>query len=450
MKKNFSLSGMPDFNTLQIKRREFLISIIKKKFQSFGFKPIATSLIEKRDNLFGSYGTDGDKLIYQIVRSGDYLNKLNIDFQNINYNELSQNICDKALRYDLTIPFARFIASNQADINFPFKRYEVGSVFRADRPQKGRFRQFTQCDADIIGSNSLWLEIELINLIDSVISEFGLNDLTIKINNRKILEGVFESFSSNLDFSNFCIILDKLDKIGFNGVRQLFLTNGFVNNDLDLLCNLFELNGSFLEKKEFLLSKFKINSNLEKGLNELSFIFNKINIETIKQNIEIDFSLARGLDYYTGTIFELVTSNFSGSLAGGGRYDQLTEKFDLKDLSGVGISFGLDRLCLLLEQSNLFPLDIDDNIDFVFLNFGDQEADVAQSYIIKLRDFSVSAELYPDKVKINKQMKYAHKRGAKFVVMIGEQEMKQSKMLVKNMSTGEQQVLTFKELINTL
>ncbi|MBF25480.1 MAG: histidine--tRNA ligase [Flavobacteriales bacterium] len=450
MKKNFSLSGMPDFNTLQIKRREFLISIIKKKFQSFGFKPIATSLIEKRDNLFGSYGTDGDKLIYQIVRSGDYLNKLNIDFQNINYNELSQNICDKALRYDLTIPFARFIASNQADINFPFKRYEVGSVFRADRPQKGRFRQFTQCDADIIGSNSLWLEIELINLIDSVISEFGLNDLTIKINNRKILEGVFESFSSNLDFSNFCIILDKLDKIGFNGVRQLFLTNGFVNNDLDLLCNLFELNGSFLDKKEFLLSKFKINSNLEKGLNELSFIFNKINIETIKQNIEIDFSLARGLDYYTGTIFELVTSNFSGSLAGGGRYDQLTEKFDLKDLSGVGISFGLDRLCLLLEQSNLFPLDIDDNIDFVFLNFGDQEADVAQSYIIKLRDFSVSAELYPDKVKINKQMKYAHKRGAKFVVMIGEQEMKQSKMLVKNMSTGEQQVLTFKELINTL
>ncbi len=450
MKKNFSLSGMPDFNPLQIKKRDYIISVIKEKFNSFGFESITTSLIEKRDNLFGSYGVEGDKLIYQILRSGDYLKKINIDLQKINYNELSENICDKALRYDLTVPFARFIASNQSEINFPFKRYEIGSVFRADRPQKGRFRQFTQCDADIIGSKSLWLEIELINLINSILKKLQLNDLIIKINNRKILEGVFESFSSNLAFSDFCIIIDKIDKIGLQEVSQLLLQNGFTNQDTDFICNLFTLQGSFVKKKEYIISKLELNSNLEQGFNELSFIFDKISKISTKKNIEIDFSLARGLDYYTGTIFELVSLDFSGSLAGGGRYDQLTEKFELKDVSGVGISFGLDRLYLLLEKYNLFPSSINDNIDFVFLNFGEKEAEISQLYLLKLRDYSISAELYPDAVKINKQMKYANRRGAKFVIMIGEEEMKNKNMTVKNMISGEQQVLNFNELLNTL
>ena len=451
MKKKFSLSGMPDFNPLQIKRREYALSVIRESFEIFGFSPIQTSIVEKRENLFGSYGDDGDKLIFQILRSGDYLNKIDINRKNINCNELSSLISDKALRYDLTVPFARFVSENQSTINFPFRRYEIGSVFRADRPQKGRLRQFTQCDADIIGSKSLWLEIDLLTLVDYTLNKFGLTNTVIKISNRKILEGLFESFVSNISFSKFCIIIDKLDKIGLDKIGELLLDSGFVQKDINFIKNLFLLEGSFSDKKSYILSALTINDNLQLGFEELSFLIENIQKLSLVQNIEIDFSLARGIDYYTGSIFEVSSlSGNIGSLLGGGRYDQLTEKFHIKDVSGVGVSFGLDRLCLTLDDAGLFPDDINNNIDCLFINFGLEEAKIAQSYILQLRQFNISSELYPDSVKLNKQMNYANKRGAKFVVMIGEEEIKQNKIMLKNMLNGKQELLSFDELLKIL
>ena len=451
MKKKFSLSGMPDFNPLQIKRREYVLSVIKESFDLFGFCPIQTSIVEKRDNLFGSYGDDGEKLIFQILRSGDYLNKIDTNLQSIKSNELSSLISDKALRYDLTVPFARFVSENQSIINFPFRRYEVGSVFRADRPQKGRLRQFTQCDADIIGSKSLWLEIDLLNLIDYIFNKFGLQNTVIKISNRKVLEGLFESCISNISFSKFCIIIDKLDKIGLDKLGELLLDAGFVKKDINFMKNFFLLEGSFLDKKSYILSELTINDNLKSGFEELSFILDNLEQSSLVQNIEIDFSLARGIDYYTGSIFEASSLNDNiGSLLGGGRYDQLTEKFNIKDVSGVGVSFGLDRLCLILDDAGLFPENINNNIDYLFINFGLEEAKIAQSYIFKLRQFNISSELYPDAVKLNKQMNYANKRGAKFVIMIGEEEIKENKIMVKNMFNGEQELLSFDELVKLL
>lgn len=451
MKKKFSLSGMPDFNPLQIKRREYALSVIRESFEIFGFSPIQTSIVEKRENLFGSYGDDGDKLIFQILRSGDYLNKIDINLKNINCNELSSLISDKALRYDLTVPFARFVSENQSTINFPFRRYEIGSVFRADRPQKGRLRQFTQCDADIIGSKSLWLEIDLLTLVDYTLNKFGLTNTVIKISNRKILEGLFESFVSNISFSKFCIIIDKLDKIGLDKIGELLLDSGFVQKDINFIKNLFLLEGSFSDKKSYILSALTINDNLQLGFEELSFLIDNIQKLSLVQNIEIDFSLARGIDYYTGSIFEVSSlSGNIGSLLGGGRYDQLTEKFHIKDVSGVGVSFGLDRLCLTLDDAGLFPDDINNNIDCLFINFGLEEAKISQSYILQLRQFNISSELYPDSVKLNKQMNYANKRGAKFVVMIGEEEIKQNKIMLKNMLNGKQELLSFDELLKIL
>ena len=451
MKKKFSLSGMPDFHSLQMKRREYILSVIKKHFELYAFSPIATSLIEKRDNLFGSYGDDGDQLIFQILRSGDYLRKIDKSDINMNFSELSQRISDKALRYDLTVPFARFLAENRSSINLPFRRYEIGPVFRADRPQRGRLRQFTQCDADIIGSRSLWSEIELIHLIDTILNDLGLKDIIIKISNRKILEGIFQSFSIDLNFSKFCIIIDKLDKLGLDKVEELLLDYGFPKEGVNFIKNLFLLDSSFEEKKKSILSQIKLNENLKLGFQELEFIIDNIVNNKLSIQLQIDFSLARGIDYYTGTIIEVISSRTNlGSLVGGGRYDQLTEKFNVKDISGVGISFGLDRLFLALNEASLFPDLLDRSIEYLFLNFGLEEARLVYSYMMELRELNISCELYPEAVKINKQMNYADKRGAKFVIMIGEEEIKKNKITVKNMSNGEQKVLSFKELIKSL
>lgn len=450
MKSIFSLSGMPDFTPLQMKRRQYVLSIIEQKFLVFGFSPISTALIEKRDNLFGSYGGDGEKLIFQILRSGDYLNKTQINAQNFTSKTLSPIISDKALRYDLTVPFARFVAEKKANLVFPFRRYEIGPVFRADRPQKGRLRQFIQCDADIIGSKSLWLEIDLINLISAVFNELNLNDIRLKVSNRKLLEGLFESINSNLNFVQFCVIIDKLDKIGFEKVGDLLFKGGVDKKDINLLKNLFLFKGSFVETKDYICNQLDVNDNLKIGFDELSFLFNRIDSISSKF-IELDVSLARGLDYYTGSIFEVLWSkNSIGSLVGGGRYDQLAEKFNIKNLSGVGISFGLDRLCLALEEANLFPKELTKSLDFLFINFGDLEATVANTYILKLRNLGFSAELYPETLKLNKQMSYANKRGVDSVIIIGEQEIKNNKLTVKNMATGFQQLISFKELIKNI
>tara|TARA_B100000902_G_C27204569_1_gene860897 strand:- start:147 stop:1277 length:1131 start_codon:yes stop_codon:yes gene_type:complete len=373
------------------------------------------------------------------------------DGANMNSNELSQRISDKALRYDLTVPFARYLAENRSLINLPFRRYEVGPVFRADRPQKGRLRQFTQCDADIIGSRSLWSEIELIHLIDTILTDLQLEDIIVKISNRKILEGIFQSFSSDLTFSKFCIIIDKLDKVGLDKVGELLLDSGFPTDGVIFIKDLFTLDKSFVQIKKYIFSKIKPNDNLNVGFQELEFIIDNVVSKKLSIELQIDFSLARGIDYYTGTILEAISvSNNIGSLLGGGRYDQLTEKFKIKDISGVGISFGLDRLCLALNDAILFPSNLDKGIEYLFLNFGPVEARLAFSYMLKIRQLNISCELYPDEVKINKQMNYADKRGAKFVIMIGEKEMNQNKITVKNMINGDQKVLSFNELIESL
>ncbi|MAQ31420.1 MAG: histidine--tRNA ligase [Flavobacteriales bacterium] len=450
MKTNFSLSGIPDFSSFDIQKRDYVLSIIKKHFIAFGFSPISTALIEKRSNLFGSYGEDGEKLIFQILKSGDYLSKTNCDLKKITSNELSENISDKALRYDLTVSFARFFSQNQSDINLPFRRYEIGPVFRADRPQKGRLRQFTQCDADIIGSKSLLLEVDLISLIDSVLTSLKLNNMVIKISNRKILEGIFQSLSINLNFSQFSTTIDKLDKIGLNKVCDLLSSHGLPVSQVKLIKNIFSFEGTYQDKKTYVLSNFN-NKNLKLGFDEISFIFSQIDALKLKTHINLDFSLARGLDYYTGSIFEVVSSdNNFGSICGGGRYDQLTEKFNINNISGVGMSFGLDRLCILLDEFNLFPNKIAFSLDYMFINFGEETVSLSQYYMQKLRMLGASVEIYPEAVKINKQLSYANKRGVKFVIMIGEEEAKKQQLSVKNMIDGSQELISFETLIKKM
>ena len=447
MKKNYSLSGMPDFNILETKRRNYLLSIIKHEFEFFGFSPIVTSGVEKRSNLIGSYGEEGDKLVFQILNSGDYLSKIDTIDKKLNYGELSSKISTKALRYDLTLPFARFVAKNQSELTFPFKRYEIGKVWRADRPQKGRLREFIQCDADIIGDQSLWLEYDLILLLKSIFKKIGLKDLVIKINNRKILEGVFKSFNNkNLSFVDYCIIIDKINKIGLDKTRVLFLDKGFEDLEVSKIIALFELRGSFSEKRKYLLDNFEVNQVLQEGLNELDFIFNQCAKNNILEYVEFDLTLARGLDYYTGFILEVISSNNKSiSLAGGGRYDNLTEKFGSKNISGVGVSIGLDRLYLEVESLNLFPPNIKNDLDVLFVNFGQKEAEVTQVYISKIRNIGKSVELYPSETKISKQMTYANKRLAKFVVIIGENELHNDLLTIKNMQSGIQKSMTFTE-----
>ncbi|MAQ70247.1 MAG: histidine--tRNA ligase [Flavobacteriales bacterium] len=457
MKRNFSISGMPDFSPFEKRRREYILSKVKEQFLLFGFSSIQTASMTKSTS---SYGEAADKLIFNILKSGNYFTKLKENYNNretgssdlLNLKDIdfTSLISDKSLRYDLTIPFAKYVAEHQSEITFPFKRYEIGSVWRADRPQKGRLREFTQCDADIIGDSSLWLEVDLLDLMNSIFRSLGLNDLLIKINNRKILEGIWiEGKGSSVgSFSSFCIIIDKIDKIGIERVGELLLDAGYQEDFIQMMQELFLFEGSFLDKKEYLLGKInQDNQILLKGLDELSFVIGK---SSSVNNLIFDLSLARGLDYYTGAIFEVVSYGSANSLAGGGRYDNLTEKYDLRGVSGVGVSFGLDRLYLEMDELNLFDDKINNNLDVLFINFGEKESIVSQSYISELRSCGKSAELYPSNLKISKQMSYADKRGAKFVVIIGEEEINLELLTVKNMNTGKQDRLSMLEFIKLL
>jgi histidyl-tRNA synthetase len=449
MKQNFSLSGMRDFSSFQLKRREYILSNIKNQFILYGFLPISTPIMEKRNNLFGNYNQEGEKLIFQVLKSGDYLSSINKE----NYEDTSSNfsrlISDKALRYDLTLPFARFVSQNRSSLNFPFRKYQIGPVFRADRPQKGRLREFLQCDVDIIGSQSLWSEVDLLCLIDSVFKSLSLKSIKIKLNHRKILEGLFESFSLNISFDQFCILIDKFDKIGIDKLIALLIEKGCTKNEVSILNTLFLSKGSFLEKKSIILNLVS-NNNIKNGLDDISFILDQLKTHSVYDNIEFDISLARGLDYYTGSIFEVISlENNTGSLLGGGRYDELAEKFGFQNISGVGMSFGLDRIYDLIDLLDLFPQHINNELDFLFINFGIKESSICHKYILELRSLSYSTELYPDDIKVNKQMNYANNRGAKFVIMIGEEELSLNKIKVKNMATGKQSVLSFSEFIKT-
>ena len=446
--------GTRDFSPIEVAKRHYIISIIKSNFEKFGFQPIETPSFENSETLMGKYGEEGDRLIFKILNSGDYLAKANeTALENKESNKLTSSISEKALRYDLTVPFARYVVQHQNDIEFPFKRYQIQPVWRADRPQKGRFREFYQCDADVVGSKSLWQEVELIQLYDAVFTELGLNGVTIKINNRKILSGIAEVIGASDKLIDFTVALDKLDKIGEDGVKKEMLEKGISETAIQKVQPLFNFTGSISEKIQKLASLLASSSEGMKGIEELKFICEAVaELGLTKANLDLDVTLARGLNYYTGAIFEVAPPKeiSMGSIGGGGRYDDLTGIFGLKDMSGVGISFGLDRIYLVIEELNLFPETVTSTSKALFINYGEKEAFYSMQAITKLRNFGIKVELYPDAVKVGKQFLHADKRAIKYAVIVGETEMNEEKFALKNLVTGEQVSLNFEELKNEL
>ena len=546
--------GTRDFNPEQVAKRNYIFATIKEQFERYGFQPIETPSFENSDTLMGKYGEEGDRLIFKILNSGEYLSSFNVsliesiktvlfnfqqylkasndnskikikyfkdNFLEVYPNILKSNnqikfeesktkfgqlandiwrfievfiidvdgnidklknadneiltgftmtvyggftlnlapeyitdyISEKALRYDLTVPFARYVVQYQNDITFPFKRYQMQPVWRADRPQKGRFREFYQCDADVVGSTSLWQEVEFVQLYDAVFTALGLKGTTIKINNRKILSGIAEVIGAKDKLIDFTVALDKLDKIGEDKVKEEMLDKGIPQAGIEALQPLFGLSGSFDAQIEQLKSILSTSEEGRKGIEELEFINQAISgLGLESANLQLDVTLARGLNYYTGAIFEVSAPKgvAMGSIGGGGRYDDLTGIFGLKDMSGVGISFGLDRIYLVLEELNLFPETITENIKALFINFGDQEALFCLKAIKALRSVDIKVELYPDAAKMKKQMQYADKRNIPYVVLVGEEEMRANEYTLKNMKSGEQEKLTLERLIDKL
>jgi histidyl-tRNA synthetase len=444
MKGNIQVpKGTRDFTSKVMFRRNYIFKKVKSCFERYGYAPIETPAMENIETLTGKYGQEGDRLIFKVLNSGNFLSKTIID-NTTTSKSLSKDISDKALRYDLTVPFARFVVNNKNEITFPFKRYQMQNVWRADRPQKGRFREFYQCDADVIGSKSLLNEIELIQLCDDIFTSLNIPNIQILINNRKILSAMIELMSASEYFDQFVIILDKIDKIGVENVKKELIKLGLDFEKINLLDNF--LNIKNINDISSLVNQTELGN---KGVEELDFILKLIKSLGLKSSeLKFDISLARGLDYYTGSIFEVKSLDVNiGSIAGGGRYDDLTSIFGLKDVSGVGISFGIDRIYLVMEELGLFPTDIDTSSKVLFLNFGEIEANYCFKYLNELRENNISSELYPNNDKIKKQMNYANNKGVQFVVMIGEDEMKSGQLTTKNMSTGEQKVMSISEFI---
>ena len=441
-----TIKGMRDFSSSVMFRRNYIFSVIKTTFEKYGFSPIETPAMESLETLSGKYGDEGDKLIFKVLNSGDFLSKIELD-DNITSNTLSKQISQKALRYDLTVPLARYVVKNRNDIIFPFKRYQIQNVWRADRPQKGRFREFFQCDADIIGTKSLISEIELIQLYDEIFSCLSIPNINICINNRKVLIGMVEVMNACSLFNEIVIILDKIDKIGLEEVKKEISLLGVKAESIEILDKFLSIK-KITELKELLCSS-KIGIQ---GIEELEFIFKNLeNLGLKTSKLKFDITLARGIDYYTGCILEVKQKNINiGSLGGGGRYDDLTALFGLNDVSGVGVSFGVDRIYIVMEELNLFPLDIDKTIKVLIINFGEDEQIYCLDVLQKLRNEGISSELYPSIAKMKKQMNYADKRGVEYVLIIGEDEMVNGKVGVKEMSTGKQREMELSEFINEI
>jgi len=446
--------GTRDFNPEQVVKRNYIFNTIKSSFERFGFQPIETPSFENSDTLMGKYGEEGDRLIFKILNSGDYLSKANENAYNEkDSNKLTPSISEKALRYDLTVPFARYVVQHQNDIVFPFKRYQIQPVWRADRPQKGRFREFYQCDADVVGSTSLWQEVEFVQLYDEVFTNLGLKGTTIKINNRKILSGIAEVIGAQDKLIDFTVALDKLDKIGEEKVKEEMRSKGISEEGISKLQPLFTLKGNFGNQMESLKAILSTTEVGIKGIEELEFIDTAITALGLKTaNLQLDVTLARGLNYYTGAIFEVSAPKGvqMGSIGGGGRYDDLTGIFGLKDVSGVGISFGLDRIYLVLEELNLFPETVSNKVDVLFINFGEKEALFGLKAINAIREKGLNAELYPDPAKMKKQMTYANRRAIRYVVLVGEEELDNNQYTLKDMSSGEQQKYSLEELLSKI
>ncbi len=438
--------GTRDFSPVEVSKRNYIISIMRKHFEKYGYQPIETPSFENSDTLMGKYGEEGDRLIFKILNSGDYLDKVSLEeLEHINYKKLTTKISEKALRYDLTVPFARYVVQHQNEMEFPFKRYQIQPVWRADRPQKGRFREFYQCDADVVGSTSLWQEVELVQLYDSVFAELGLEGVTIKINNRKILSGIAEVIGASEKLIDFTVALDKLDKIGEEGVKKEMLEKGISEEAIVKVQPLFNFTGSISEKIDQLSQLLSSSEEGKKGIEELRFICdNVISLGLEKANLDLDVTLARGLNYYTGAIFEVAAPEgvAMGSIGGGGRYDDLTGIFGLKNMSGVGISFGLDRIYLVLEELNLFPQTVNTSTKVLFLNYGEGQAFEAMKAIKELRSEHIKAEMYPDAAKIDKQFKHAERRSIPFVV----KEISENLFTLKNLVSGDQNQVNLESL----
>ena len=446
--------GTRDFSPTEVANRTYIMNTIKSAFETFGFQPIETPSFENSSTLMGKYGEEGDRLIFKILNSGDFLSKADENYLSDKDSlKVTSQISEKALRYDLTVPFARYVVQHQNEITFPFKRYQVQPVWRADRPQKGRFREFYQCDADVVGSKSLWQEVEFIKLYDTVFSKLGLLQTTIKINNRKILSGIAEVIGAKEKLIDFTVALDKLDKIGKEKVEAEMLAKGISENAIEKVQPLFNFTGSNLEKLASLEQMLQTTKEGTKGVEELRFVINSIEELGLQSaNLQVDVTLARGLNYYTGAIVEVEAPKDvkMGSIGGGGRYDDLTGIFGLKDVSGVGVSFGLDRIYLVLEELGLFKTVDLPKPKVLFVNFGENETLYAMKAIAKLRAENIKSELFPDNAKMKKQMNYANKREIPFVVIVGSREIENQEFTLKNMISGEQNNYNLEELIKEL
>lgn len=435
--------GTRDFSPVEMSRRNYIFDTIRKAFHLFGFQQIETPAMENLSTLMGKYGEEGDKLLFKIQNSGDYFSKLtDEELLSRNAAKLASKFCEKGLRYDLTVPFARYVVMHREELTFPFKRYQIQPVWRADRPQKGRYREFYQCDADIIGNNSLINEVELIQLIDYVFDKLGIR-VAIKLNNRKVLAGIAEVIGEPEKIIDITVAIDKIDKIGLDGVIAELKSKEISDESIEKLLPILQAQGDNEQKMQVIAETLKGNATGEKGVEEIEFILDSIKQLGIKSTLDLDLTLARGLNYYTGAILEVKALDVAiGSITGGGRYDNLTGVFGLEGVSGVGISFGADRIYDVMNQLDLYPSEAMHNTQVMFVNFGEKEAMHSLGIISALRQAGISAELFPSSDKMKKQMSYANSNAIPFVAIIGEQEMSDGTITVKNMTTGEQKTLT--------
>ena len=443
--------GTRDFSPLEMAKRNYIFNTIKDVFLLYGYQQIETPAMENLSTLMGKYGEEGDKLLFKMLNSGDYLKDAPAEMlESRDFLHLIPKISEKGLRYDLTVPFARYVVMHRNDIQFPFKRYQIQPVWRADRPQKGRYREFYQCDADVVGSDSLMNEVELVAMINEVFNRFGIR-VVIKLNNRKILTGIAEVIGAPDKIIDITVAIDKIDKIGLDNVKAELIEKGLEQAAVDALEPLLTLDGSN-EEKLTTLSQLLASSEMGmKGIEEMRFVLNQATALSLTSQVELDVSLARGLNYYTGTILEVKALDVEmGSISGGGRYDNLTGVFGLSGVSGVGISFGADRIYDVLNTLDLYPDDTLVSTKVLFINFGGEEAAQSLNSVMKLRANGVAAELYADDAKMKKQMAYANAKAIPFVAMIGENEIATNTITLKNMTTGEQQTISFEEVLETL
>ena len=441
--------GTRDFGPVEMARRNYIYNTIRSVFELYGFQQIETPAMENLSTLLGKYGEEGDKLLFRILNSGDYLTKVDDkDFRKDNSLGLSGKICERGLRYDLTVPFARFVVQHREELTFPFRRYQIQPVWRADRPQKGRYREFYQCDADIIGSDSLLNEWELVQIVNTVFEKLGIN-ICLKINNRKVLSGIAEAIGAEAHITDITVAIDKLDKIGIEKVKEELKERGITESSVEKLIPIIEFKGSNRDKLELLRKTLAGSATGLKGVEEVEILLNYIDGAKLSCEIEFDLSLARGLNYYTGAIFEVKAKDVAiGSISGGGRYDNLTGVFGMPGVSGVGISFGADRIYDVLLQLNLFPSETRQTTRIMFVNFGKTEENYCLPLAAQLRQSGISCEIYPDAQKLKKQFDYANKKNIQFVAIAGEDEINASEINVKNMITGEQTKISKEEIVS--